>query len=70
MDGFDYRLARNIRVCIFEILDDHSRYEVGTTVWPAEDTAGAWHAFSQAMAAYGPPKLAWSTTGWPSPGVG
>lgn len=63
IDGFDHVLADGQRVCVFQILDDHSRYEVGNLVWPAEDTAGAWTAITTAMGRHGMPRMVLSDNG-------
>lgn len=63
IDGFDHVLAGGKKVCVFQILDDHSRYEVGNLVWPAENTAGAWAAITAAMGRYGVPRMVLSDNG-------
>lgn len=63
IDGFEHALADRTIVCIFQILDDHSRYEVSTTVWRDEETAGAWVAMLTAINRYGRPLIVLSDNG-------
>ena len=51
----EYNLAGGAVVVVFELLDDHSRYQVGNLAWPAEDTIGAWKCLSTAINHYGRP---------------
>jgi transposase InsO family protein len=48
---------------VFEILDDHSRYNVASLAWPREDTEGAWTAMTRAIDAYGTPRMVPSDNG-------
>ncbi|HEY2089005.1 MAG TPA: IS481 family transposase [Mycobacterium sp.] len=65
IDAFEYSLhglAQTVAV-VFEILDDHSRYNVASLAWPREDTEGAWTAMTRAIDRYGPPRMALSDNG-------
>jgi transposase InsO family protein len=50
-------------VVVFEILDDHSRYNVDALAWPQENTEGAWTAMTRAIGRYGPPRMVLSDNG-------
>jgi transposase InsO family protein len=63
IDGFGHRLADGTTVCILQIVDDHSRYEVSTTCWPDELTGAAWQAISLAIERYGRPRMVLSDNG-------
>ncbi|WP_370970883.1 IS481 family transposase [Amycolatopsis sp. cg9] len=55
IDGMEHPLADGTKVCIIQILDDHSRLDVGTHAATGETTAGTWAALQQAFAGYGLP---------------
>jgi transposase InsO family protein len=63
IDAFNHRLANGHAVVVFQLIDDHSRSEVGTLAWPAEETAGAWECVSRAIRQYGPPRMLLSDNG-------
>ena len=66
IDGMEFVLSdpAGTKVVIFQVIDDHSRFEVADLAWPAEDTIGAWTAFSRAVATgYGPPVMVLSDNG-------
>jgi transposase InsO family protein len=65
IDAYEYALADSdaTTVAVFEILDDHSRYNVEAMAWPTEDAEGAWTAFSRAVARYGQPRTVLSDNG-------
>jgi transposase InsO family protein len=63
IDALEYALADGTIVAVFELIDDHSRYEVATLAWPTEDTAGAWECISRAMHTYGRPRMLLSDNG-------
>jgi transposase InsO family protein len=63
IDGFEHTLLGGVVVCIFEIQDDHSRYEVETRVWRDEETAGAWLSMTTAIGRYGQPYKVLSDNG-------
>lgn len=55
IDGMEHYLADGTKVCIIQILDDHSRLDVGTHAATGETTADTWAALQQAFAGYGLP---------------
>ncbi|OXM59050.1 DDE-type integrase/transposase/recombinase, partial [Amycolatopsis vastitatis] len=55
IDGMEHYLADGTKVCIIQILDDHSRLDVGTYAAAGETTADTWAALQQAFAGYGLP---------------
>ncbi|GHF92214.1 MULTISPECIES: IS481 family transposase [Amycolatopsis] len=55
IDGMEHHLADGTTVCIIQILDDHSRLDVGTYAAAGETTAGTWAALQRAFAGYGLP---------------
>ena len=55
IDGMEHHLADGTKVCILQILDDHSRLDVGSYAAPGETTADTWAALQQAFAGYGVP---------------
>ncbi|MEV4144056.1 IS481 family transposase [Amycolatopsis sp. NPDC049691] len=55
IDGMEHYLADGTKVCIIQILDDHSRLDVGTYAATGETTAGTWAALQQAFAGHGLP---------------
>ncbi|RSD22516.1 IS481 family transposase [Amycolatopsis eburnea] len=55
IDGMEHYLADGTKVCIIQILDDHSRLDVGTYAAAAETTTATWAALQQAFAGYGLP---------------
>jgi len=55
IDGMEHYLADGTKVCILQILDDHSRLDVGTYAADSENTAHAWTALQQAFAGHGLP---------------
>lgn len=63
IDGMAYRLADGTQVCIMQIIDDHSRFEVSTTCWPDELASAAWQAISWAIEQYGKPLMVLSDNG-------
>lgn len=52
-----------LKAVVFQVLDDHSRYEVASLAWPIEDGAGAWAAMTTAITRYGLPELVLSDNG-------
>ncbi|SDZ58945.1 Integrase core domain-containing protein [Saccharopolyspora shandongensis] len=48
-------LAGGEKVCILQILDDHSRLDVGTYAASSENGEETWAALQQAFAGYGAP---------------
>jgi transposase InsO family protein len=65
IDAFEYVLHDRgaTVVVVFEILDDHSRYNVASLAWPSENTEGAWAAMTRAIDGYGQPRMALSDNG-------
>jgi transposase InsO family protein len=63
IDAFHHTLADGTEVVVFQLIDDHSRYEVATLAWPAEDTAGAWECAAAAIRRYGKPRMLLSDNG-------
>lgn len=55
IDGMEHHLADGTTVCIIQILDDHSRLDVGTYAAAGETTAGTWAALQRAFTGYGLP---------------
>jgi len=55
IDGMEHYLADGTKVCILQILDDHSRLDVGTYAATSENGAETWTALQQAFAGYGLP---------------
>ena len=63
IDAFEYRLSDESEVVVFELIDDHSRYLVGTLAWPKEDSIGAWTCLARAIDEYGKPRMLLSDNG-------
>lgn len=65
IDAFEYVLADPAAsvVVVFEILDDHSRYNLDSLAWPAETTEGAWTAMTRAISGYGTPRMVLTDNG-------
>ncbi|UKD57218.1 IS481 family transposase [Amycolatopsis sp. FU40] len=55
IDGMEHCLADGTKVCIVQILDDHSRLDVGTYAAASENGADTWAALQHAFAGYGLP---------------
>ncbi|GAA4613134.1 IS481 family transposase [Saccharopolyspora hordei] len=55
IDGMEFYLAGGEKVCILQILDDHSRLDVGTYAATSENGEETWAALQQAFAGYGVP---------------
>ncbi|MEV6645541.1 IS481 family transposase [Amycolatopsis sp. NPDC051371] len=55
IDDMEHYLADGTKVCIIQILDDHSRLDVGTYAATGETTAATWAALQQAFAGHGLP---------------
>ncbi|PYI65473.1 IS481 family transposase [Arthrobacter livingstonensis] len=57
LDAFEYRLAGGEVVTVYQLLDDASRFDVGTVAYSrAENSADAKDVLERAITAYGPPK--------------
>lgn len=63
IDAFEVTLADAATVVVFQLLDDHSRYDVADLAWPRETTEGAWACFTAAAQRYGPPRMVLSDNG-------
>ncbi|WP_410595584.1 DDE-type integrase/transposase/recombinase [Amycolatopsis sp. lyj-23] len=63
IDGMEHHLADGTTVCIIQILDDHSRLDVGTYAAAGETTAGTWAALQRAFIGYGLPARILSDNG-------
>jgi transposase InsO family protein len=63
IDAFHHVLADGAGVVVFQLIDDHSRYEVATLAWPSEETAGAWECAARAIRIYGKPRMLLSDNG-------
>lgn len=57
LDGKQWRLADASTVCILRLIDDHSRYILGTRVAPNENSHDAWELFSACATRHGPPAM-------------
>jgi transposase InsO family protein len=63
IDAFHHALEDGTGVVIFQLIDDHSRYEVATLAWASEETAGAWECAARAIRIYGKPRMLLSDNG-------
>jgi transposase InsO family protein len=63
IDGMEHYLADGHKVCIIQILDDHSRLDVGSYAAASENGADTWTALQQAFAGYGLPVKVLSDNG-------
>jgi transposase InsO family protein len=65
IDAFEHHLADPTThpVVIFEILDDHSRYNLDALAWPSETTEGAWTTMTRAISRYGTPRMVLADNG-------
>jgi transposase InsO family protein len=63
IDAFNHTLADGTGVVVFQLIDDHSRYEVDSLAWPSEETAGAWECAARAIRRYGKPRMLLSDNG-------
>lgn len=63
LDGMEYRLAAGTTVCVLVIIDDHSRFEVGSRAAASENGADAWAALQQAFTEHGLPVTVLSDNG-------
>jgi transposase InsO family protein len=63
IDGMEYHLADGTTVCIIQIIDDHSRYDVCCHAARSENGTDAWAALQRAFASYGLPVNALSDNG-------
>jgi transposase InsO family protein len=63
IDGMETFLAGGERVCVLQILDDHSRLDVGSHAARSENGKDAWAAMQQAFAGQGLPVKVLSDNG-------
>ncbi|MFJ4105830.1 IS481 family transposase [Amycolatopsis japonica] len=63
IDGMEYYLADGQKVCIIQILDDHSRLDVGSYAASSENGTDTWAALQQAFAGHGLPVKVLSDNG-------
>lgn len=63
IDGMEHYLADGTTVCIIQIIDDHSRLDVGSSAAASENGADTWAALQQAFAGYGLPVKVLSDNG-------
>lgn len=65
IDAFGHVLGdeQATAVAVFEIIDDHSRYNPASLAWPREDTEGAWTVMSCAIDRYGAPRMVLADNG-------
>ncbi|ATY10831.1 IS481 family transposase [Amycolatopsis sp. AA4] len=63
IDGMEHHLADGTKVCIIQILDDHSRLDVGAYAATGETTAATWAALQHAFAGHGLPVALLSDNG-------
>jgi transposase InsO family protein len=65
IDAFEHTLADPAAsvVVVFEVLDDHSRYNVDSLAWPSETTEGAWTTMTRAIGRYGAPRMVLTDNG-------
>lgn len=63
LDGMEHYLADGTTVCILQILDDHSRLDVGSCAMSSENGTDTWTALQQAFAGHGLPVKALSDNG-------
>ncbi|QIM22099.1 transposase family protein [Phycicoccus sp. HDW14] len=57
LDGKQWLLADGRTVCLLRIIDDHSRFILGTRVARSENSADAWTLFSRCATRHGPPAM-------------
>lgn len=57
LDGKQWTLADGTTVCLLRLIDDHSRFILGTRVARSENSADAWELFCQCALTHGPPAM-------------
>jgi transposase InsO family protein len=55
LDGMETTLADGTKVCVLDLLDDHSRKKMKLLAAPAETMEAAWACVSAAISEHGPP---------------
>jgi transposase InsO family protein len=63
IDGMDFYLAGGEKVCVLQIIDDHSRLDVCCYAAKSENSADTWAALTQAINGYGVPVKVLSDNG-------
>jgi transposase InsO family protein len=63
IDGMEHYLGDGTKVCILQILDDHSRLDVGSYAAASENGTDTWAALQQAFAGHGLPVTVLSDNG-------
>jgi transposase InsO family protein len=63
IDGMEHYLTDGTKVCIIQILDDHSRLDVGSYAAAGETGTDTWAALQHAFAGYGVPVTLLSDNG-------
>lgn len=63
IDAMETSLADGSAVVVFQLMDDHSRYDLGDLAWPSEDGAGAWICMTTAVGENGQPRMVLSDNG-------
>jgi transposase InsO family protein len=63
IDGMEFILAGGDTVCVLQIIDDHSRLDVGCYAATSENGADTWAALQQAIATHGIPVKVLSDNG-------
>jgi transposase InsO family protein len=63
IDGTEHYLADGTAVCILQIIDDHSRLDVGSYAMSSENGTDTWTALQQAFAGHGLPVKVLSDNG-------
>lgn len=63
IDGMETHLADGTKVCVLQILDDHSRLDVGSYAATSENGTDTWTALEQAFAGHGVPVKVLSDNG-------
>lgn len=63
IDGMEHYLADGTKVCIIQILDDHSRLDVGSYAAASENGGDTWAALQHAFAGHGLPVTLLSDNG-------
>ena len=63
IDGTGWTLAEGTKVCVINLIDDHSRLIMASTAAPSETGQAAWETFSSAVSRYGLPSGCLSDNG-------
>ena len=63
MDGFEWQLVHGPKVCVLEIVDDHSRVDIVLRAIRSENGIDVWNAFTAAAAEFGLPRMVLTDNG-------